>query len=683
MNSKQKAESKVKNPYALDYLAVASEFLNRPIRNTLRYYLARLLRRMMFFSSTMQWKIGKSVEKRDFREISDTLKQMPDLDDVAWDTKKELEDQDVFRHTQIQRRQSVLGSDWHVAICRCSSEIIADTKLPTTTLSFVTFNSERWLDGMFNSLLRQSIPLNRLNIHIVDHGSSDASMDKIQAFFEDHGKFFASFKLTKRENLGFGSGHDYVIQNSDDDFVLVSNVDVEFDDDTISQALFLATCDEPDVACWELRQCPYEHPKYYDPVTLETAWCSHACILLRRDAYMAVGGYDPKIFMYGEDVELSYRFRGAGYKLRYLPHVFFRHYVDFRDTDLRPNQLSGTVSSNILLRYRYLGEDSGNNAEEKLNKLVNAETNTHRQKALMIAQTIVDSNRAHFLQEHRPKHIGCFPFNGFDYDRARDGFDVSLDSMPPIENAPLVSIVTRTHGPNVALLREAIVSVLNQTYDNIEHLIVEDTTNFAEELVQSVADQYNNQIRYIRSDAAGRSNAGNCGLAAAKGDLLMFLDNDDLLYPEHVELLVRDLVAIPHVVASYSLAWDMPTFYSGNGLYREGDPTIPPAHRQEYSRERFKKGNFIPIQSILFRRQLYDELGGFDTQIDLLEDWNLWARYAEHGEFSHIAKLTSIYKTPGDIVFRESRANRMRECEETIRRYTFDNTEPPIRNHQD
>jgi hypothetical protein len=116
-------------------------------------------------------------------------------------------------------------------------------------------------------------------------------------------------------------GHDVAFKNTVDDFVLVSNCDLVFHKDSITKVVKFAIADASEIASWELRQCPYEHPKYYDPVSLQTSWSSHACILIRRSTYIDVGGYEPLIFMYGEDVELSYRFRNKGYKLRYLPQA--------------------------------------------------------------------------------------------------------------------------------------------------------------------------------------------------------------------------------------------------------------------------------------------------------------------------------------------------------------------------
>lgn len=80
-------------------------------------------------------------------------------------------------------------------------------------------------------------------------------------------------------------------------------------------------------AAFELRQFPYEHPKYYDPVTLETSWISGACFVLKRSVFEETGGFDESIFMYGEDVDLSWHIRALGYRLQYVPAAITWHYA--------------------------------------------------------------------------------------------------------------------------------------------------------------------------------------------------------------------------------------------------------------------------------------------------------------------------------------------------------------------
>ena len=97
----------------------------------------------------------------------------------------------------------------------------------------------------------------------------------------------------------------------------------------------------------EARQFPEEHTKPYDPVTLETSWASGACLLIRREIYETVGGFDPNFFMYLEDVDLSWRVRAAGFSVKISPHALFGHSV--LEREYAPN-----TDATFLLSGRYL-----------------------------------------------------------------------------------------------------------------------------------------------------------------------------------------------------------------------------------------------------------------------------------------------------------------------------------------
>lgn len=502
---------------------------------------------------------------------------------------------------------------------------------------------------------------------MVDNGSTDDTLALLEAEKQSLGSSVGSFQILRSDNRGFGAGHDTAIRQLKDEFVLVSNVDTKFHAGSLLKTLAVAMADEGDIGAWELRQCPYEHPKFYDPVTLETSWNSHACVLLRRRAYEAVTGYDPDIFMYGEDVELSYRFRSQGWRLRYLPQVTLTHFVDLQDTTLRPHQLSGSLSANVLLRYRYGGTELGQEGERLLGNVAASETDRTRREAMQTALQTVAAKKERYAPVHASA-AAAFPFRDFDYDMVREGPDVALESEEPAGNMPLVTIVTRTHGPKLSILSEAIVSVLNQSYPNIEHIVVEDRTDHAQPLVARAAEGYPGKtIRYLKSNGAGRVRAGNFGLENARGEILMFLDNDDLLFADHVELLVRELMRKPDSVAAFSLAWDTRTRFAPDGSYIETEHLIHAGQKQGFSRERFLVENYIPIQAIAFRRSLFEAEGGFDERLDHLEDWNLWARYAIHGDFAYVPKVTSLYRTPDDDLVRQLRQGELDSAYASVR----------------
>ncbi|MEM7729920.1 MAG: glycosyltransferase [Pseudomonadota bacterium] len=567
-------------------------------------------------------------------------------------------------------RPGVLEAGWMRAR---HAPLLPDADLPNVTISAVTYNSEGWLDGFIRSLEALDYPKDRLSVHFVDNGSSDSTVDRLERWAAEAGARFRDVAVSRRPNLGYGAGNDWAIRASSDPFVLVTNVDAEFYADSLGSCVRFALSDDADVACWEFRQTPYEHPKYYDPVTLETNWNAHACVLIRQDAYLAVGGYDKKIFMYGEDVELSYRFRAQGHRLRYVPYATILHHVDLEDASKRPNQLSGSTAANVLMRYRYGTYRDIAAGEALLQAVRKNETDPVRIRAFETAGRIVSESRGHFWRNRPSKRSlrksgAAFPFNEFDYDVARLGNDVV---RPPFRasrrpDLPLVSIVTRTHGPSDVHLRNVMACVLNQTYPNIEHIIVEDKTDDGREIVERAAETFGrDRIRYFKSPGKGRSECGNFGASQARGEWICWLDNDDLLFADHVETLVRALDDDPDAVASYAFAWD------AHADMVDGEPVLhrfefPDVHNRAYDKARLMVENFIPIQAILFRRDLFERFGGFNPDFSQLEDWNLWVRYSQVGNFVHTPKITSLYLTPSDAAARETRHLRLHEAYETV-----------------
>ncbi|WP_181591899.1 glycosyltransferase family 2 protein [Mesorhizobium atlanticum] len=564
-------------------------------------------------------------------------------------------------------RSRALLSDWHVGCIRAAKQVQPDAHFVDITMSIVLHNSSRWIEGFTSSLLKSNYPLNKVHLIFVDNDSSDDTVVKVTSWAQNCGKIFGSTSIIRRKNDGYGAGNNAAIALSKTEFVLVTNVDVEFDSNLLRCMVGSAIADNPDVGCWEAMQVPFQHPKYHDPVTLQTNWCSHACVLLRRSAYISVGGYEKRLFMYGEDVELSYRLRAAGWRLRYVPFARLLHHNDVEQQEFRPLQLSGSLAANVLLRHRY-GRPIDAFVGEALLRALRATTHDQsRLRAIHAAIRTVRRHRRAFMTT-RKRRNGFFPFSGFDYDIIRDGatFKHKVDLSNSV--LPKVSIITRTIEGRDWLLKEAISSVLTQTYPNIQHIIVEDRSESASKLVDDVRSVYGADICYCCSTKGGRTAAGNAGLKAATGDLILFLDDDDLLFPDHIETLVQTIQKNPRSICAYSLAWMVRTETDAVAkTYRELSHDVVASHRLPFDRSRLLVENIAAIQSVLFRRLAYESCGGFHEDMDLLEDWNLWCRFSALGSFAFCEKLTSIYRVPADPAVVASRQRGFDESYEDVR----------------
>lgn len=445
-------------------------------------------------------------------------------------------------------------------------------------------------------------------------------------------------------NIGFGCGINALLPGLDAPYALVLNQDAIAEPGALALLAATAAADAADVAAWELRQVPYEHPKDYDPVTLDTEWCSGAAVLLRTAALQAVGGFEPRIFMYCEDVDLSWRLRCAGWRLRYLPRCAVVHRTYSEPGEVKPLMVVGSVYANLCLRARYAGHrEIARGLTQALGALLGPQA---FRMGIVRAIGRFARNYRHFRRT-RQAAPGFEPrFSGWDYEVRREGAfhpfrELAIQPAPK----PLVSILVRTHH-RPGFLRQALASIENQTHRPLEVVVVEDGSGDGEAVCAGFAGRLD--IRYFRLEPAqGRARAGNRALAEARGEWLGFLDDDDLLYADHVEVLLQAALDA-RLPGSYGLAWRAHTRVSDDRLpvFEEVFRDIAPD--EPFSRLTMWHHNLMPIQAVLFRRGLYERHGGFAEDMDQLEDWNLWTRYTMDVDFVQVRKVTSLFRVPGD-----------------------------------
>lgn len=206
---------------------------------------------------------------------------------------------------------------------------------------------------------------------------------------------------------------------------------------------------------------------------------------------------------------------------------------------------------------------------------------------------------------------------------------------------PVISIVIRTIGTRRKYLVEALDSVKRQSYTSSEVIVSEGGGTAMEGLVKNWCKKNGLNLKYISSQSKQRSHLANAGMTAASGRFICFLDDDDTIRPNHFFTLYKLKVDHPNSAAVYSLSQQRVCFFGRFLQYKRI------TGRHPYSRKQLEERNFLAIQSVLFETQILKSVGGFDPNLDALEDWDFWLRLSDVGPFVSSVVCTSDYYTPG------------------------------------
>lgn len=206
---------------------------------------------------------------------------------------------------------------------------------------------------------------------------------------------------------------------------------------------------------------------------------------------------------------------------------------------------------------------------------------------------------------------------------------------------PKVSVIIPTY--NCAqYICEAINSVLNQTFKDIEIIVVDDgsTDNTRSELRALIED---NQITYRYQENRGASSARNHGIREAKGHYIAFLDADDQFLPQMIERCVEeldrdeyDLVSVDNYIA----------YVSGGKTIKKEIQSYEWIEKDpgELYLTFLKVGGIGGVHKAVFRRYVFEKVGYFDTSLEIYEDLDLWIRIAKNGaRWKHIREPLLIY----------------------------------------
>ncbi len=205
---------------------------------------------------------------------------------------------------------------------------------------------------------------------------------------------------------------------------------------------------------------------------------------------------------------------------------------------------------------------------------------------------------------------------------------------------PLISVILPTRN-RAHVLGESVESVLGQTYDRFELIVVDDaSTDETSHLAHRYKDE---RIRWIRlSDVRGAGGARNAGLDEARGDWIAFQDSDDTWMPEKLRKQVDCAQSLP---ASYVGVYT--SYWKEMGGKRILLP-LPGRGRDDDVLSGLPRGNFITIQTLMVRGHGVGRVERFDETLTAMADWDYAIRVAQHGPVKWLPEPLVVYRLQPD-----------------------------------
>ncbi len=212
---------------------------------------------------------------------------------------------------------------------------------------------------------------------------------------------------------------------------------------------------------------------------------------------------------------------------------------------------------------------------------------------------------------------------------------------------PLVSVIIPTYNSGSYLI-DAVESVLNQDYPNLEIIIVDDGSNDGSTLL---LESYNYKIQILHSENLGAASARNIGILVAKGEFIAFLDSDDKWAHNKITLQIKKLI-----IDKLDLVYCGGQEFTGASV--PGKIHLPmfegfcyPFYKMYPSRDIVAIGP----SGVLLRKSLLHQTGIFDTNIPApSEDWDFFRRYSRNGKFGYCSEVLVYRRMHSNNISRKS-----------------------------
>ncbi len=550
------------------------------------------------------------------------------------------------------------------------------------TVIMSVYNGEKYLREAIDSILGQTFK--DFEFLIIDDGSTDSSVEIIRSYTDPRIRLIQNGKnigLTRSLNKGIKLARgEYIARMDADDISLPERIEKQIE--------YLDY--HPDVGVlgtrfFEIDKNGNVRREIYVPLSkrnierqLYTINCfCHSSVMMRRSCIEKVGLYDETI-KYAQDYELWLRMIDVCqlenhpellHKWRYNTRTGIsvkKSYEQNKNAEeIREKHIKRKLKAN-LIDYKYLTQLVRANPNDKLiASLFFQDYEKSKNHDLAEQLTCLQLKYLHenkkwaylneigkIYKEQNKQHVAfmCFVESLRLKPEQPDIFALAeslKESVKPVIPAKLkgnncaVSVIMATYNRPESI-GESIQSVLNQTFQDFELIVINDGGT---DEVRKVIDSLNsNKIKYYRLDKnCGHTTALNEGILQANGKYIAYLDDDDIYYPKHLEIVVNFLERNPDYDFVYLNSWWRYGEISNNrfiGHYRKLNKIRP----QKFDKTLLFENNYISTLNILHKKECFTKVGIFNTDLAHLYDWDLWKRYARYFKFYQLDEITGEYR---------------------------------------
>ena len=211
-------------------------------------------------------------------------------------------------------------------------------------------------------------------------------------------------------------------------------------------------------------------------------------------------------------------------------------------------------------------------------------------------------------------------------------------------NNPKISVIMPVYNTKEESLREAIESILNQTYTDFELILINDgsTKQECEDVIKSYTDE---RIKYIKQENQGAAGSRNNGIKQAVGEYIAIMDSDDIAFPNRFEEEVKFL----DEHQDYAIVGSWAEFSPKKRLWK----TVEEPRILDFIRE----CNFVH-STVMYRRKLFVENGyTYDLNMPPTEDYDLWCRIITNEKAYNIQKPLIKYRQEGQGISSTNKKN--------------------------